>query len=463
MRKIVTLLIILSNTFPCLAQWKGFAPVQTYNVADVANLIHTKDFTGDGQSDLTVLYNAGQSQWGVMKGEGQGKFSGISHQAKEDNYFLSDIADFNRDGFPDMVISSYWNNGFTIWFGQSSGQLTKGPYMYTGTHGRAVKCVDINKDGIMDILSTTSGSGRTISLHVFIGKGDGSFETKRTYPSVLDTCKDIFITDQNGDGRWDVVVSSSFPWLLIFVQQANGDFVPTYHPTFQMARPALADVNNDGKEDLILLYASFDNMPGSDSLIIKLNNGTDYLSPSIRVPSFENRMIRPYYLRTADLNHDGFTDLVFNHTDMDGMPNDTLFFMLGKGHAQFEEPVAMKVPANVAYLILADINKDGWEDLIVSCANKTINVYINQWVPAEGEEKQVQVFPNPAASYFYVKAAFKTAHQLRIYNAAGLLVGQQSLKSATTSVYTQGLANGIYFIEITGKEVNSRQSILVQH
>lgn len=216
MRKIITLLIVLTYTITCLAQWKGFTSYQAYHVANVVNLIHTKDISGDGLPDLTVMYNAGQPNWGILKGIGNGQFANIIHQAKEDNYFLSDIADFNRDGYPDMVISSYWNNGITIWFGQSSGQLAKGSYLYTGTHGRAVKCVDINKDGIMDIVSTTSGSGRTISLHVFVGKGDGSFETKRTYPSLLDTCKEIFITDQNADGRWDVVVSSSFPWVLIF-------------------------------------------------------------------------------------------------------------------------------------------------------------------------------------------------------------------------------------------------------
>jgi hypothetical protein len=462
MKKIVTLLIVLGYTLTGLSQWKGFSIFQTYTVSDVANLIHTKDITGDGKPDLTALYNAGQTSWGILKGMGEGRFTGISHQAKEDNYFLSDIADFNRDGYPDMVISSYWNNGFTLWFGQPSGQLTKGPYMYTGTHGRNIKCVDINKDGIVDIVSSTSGSGRTISLHVFIGKGDGTFASKRTYPSVLDSCKDIFVTDQNGDGRWDIVVTSSFPWVLVFVQQADGHFTPTYHPTFHSARPALADVNNDGKEDLILLYASFDNEPGSDSLIIKLNNGTDYLSPSIRVSAFENRKIRPYKIRVADINHDRFADLVFNHTDMDGFPTDSVFYMLGKGQAQFEEPVVLKVPGNVAFITLADVNGDSWDDLIVSCATKTINVYLNQWVRSEGEEKQVQIYPNPATTCFYIKAPFKTVHNLLIYNAAGLQVRAQTIGSSTAPIYTHGLAAGIYYVAITGKEVNSRQAVWVQ-
>ena len=461
MRKIYTLLFLFI-TLASSAQWNGFQPVRTYSVADVANLIHTKDITGDGVPDLAALYSAHNTNWEILQGNGAGHFTPLLSQQKEDNYQLSDIADLNRDGHPDMVISSYWNNGFTIWWGVGGGQLTKGPYMHTGTHGRAVKCVDINKDGIMDIVSTTSGSGRTIHLHVFIGRGDGTFQPKQTFASVLDTCKELFITDQNNDGRWDVAVSSSFPWIVIFIQQAEGTFVPTYHPTFQAARPAIADVNNDGKEDLVLLYASFDNVPGSDSLIIKLNNGSDYHSLSIRVQAFENSKIRPYQVRAADINKDGNADLLFNHTDMDGEPTDTLYYMLGKGNAQFDNPVALKMPDKVAYIALADVNADQWVDLIVSCANKTINVGLNHKATAEYEEKPVQVYPNPAVTLFYVKAPIKAAHALRLYNAAGQLVKEETTASTVTPIYTYGLLPGIYYLQVRGKEVNSRQAIWVR-
>lgn len=459
MRKIYTLLFISSITLASRAQWKGFQPVHTYPVTNVANLVHTNDITGDGIPDLTALYSADNNNWSILKGNGWGQFTALPAQQKEDNYQLSDIADLNGDGHPDMVISSYWNNGFTIWWGSGGGQLAKGPYMYTGVHGRAVKCVDINKDGFMDIVSTTSGSGRTIHLHVFIGKGDGTFEPKQTYASVLDTCKELFITDQNNDGRWDVVSSSSFPWLVVFVQQADGSFTPAYHPTFQAARPAIADVNNDGKEDLVLLYASFDNTPGSDSLIIKLNSGADYLTPSIRVQAFEDKKIRPYQVRTADMNKDGWVDLLFNHTNGDGEPTDTLYYMLGKGNAQFEDPVAIKMPAPVAYMALADVNADQWIDLVVSGTNKTINVSLNGKTATDNEEKPVQVYPNPATTRFYVKAPFKTAHTLRLYNAAGQLVKEQTVASTAAAVYTYGLLPGVYYLQIKGKEVTSQQAV----
>jgi hypothetical protein len=459
---IAILFFLITASITGFAQWRGFQPLQTYQVTEVANLVHTKDITGDGIPDLTAMYSANNNKWGILKGINNGRFQHITHRTKEDNYHLSDIADFNRDGYPDMVISSYWNNGFVIWFGQPSGQFVKGPFMHTGTHGRAVKCMDMNRDGWVDIVSTTSGSGNAISMHVFIGKGDGTFQSKKSYPSLLDTCKEIFITDQNNDGRWDVMVTSPFPWVLVYLQHIDGSFSPVYHPTFNTARPAVADVNNDGKEDLVLLYASFDNAVDSDSLIIKLNNGTDYWTPSIQVPAFENRKLRPFHIRIADINVDGNTDLLFNHTDANGDVTDSLFYMLGKGNAQFEEPKALKMPGKIAYITVADLNGDRLDDLIISCYNNTINIILNKGQLAESEESWVQIYPNPATSRFYIKASFKTAHNLRIYNVSGQLVKEQIVMQPTTPVYTNGLGAGIYYVDVKGKEINTRQAILVR-
>lgn len=186
-----------------------------------------------------------------------------------------------------------------------------------------------------------------------------------------------------------------------------------------------------------MLYASFDNTPGSDSLIIKLNNGIDYQSPSIRVPAFESKQLRPYQVRAADINKDGSVDLLFNHTDMDGMPTDTLYYMLGSGHAQFDDPVARKMPDKVAFIALADVNADQWADLVVSCTNRTINVSLNHPVRSEYEEKLIQVYPNPVTTLFYIKAPLKTAHTVRVYNAAGQLIG----KSVNSGQFCD---NGIY-------------------
>ena len=463
MRKIITLLLFVSASLWPRAQWAGLQPFVSYSAGDDVRLFHTKDLSGDAVPDLTVLYHAGHPSMGLLSGRGDGSFTTLQVKAKDDNYFLSDIADLNGDGHPDMVISSYWHNGFAIYWGQGGGRLQAGPFLPTGVHGRAVTCVDINKDGKMDIVSTTSGSGRTIALHVFLGRGDGSFEEKRSFPSVLDTSKDIIITDKNGDGLPDVVVTSSFPWFVLFKQAPDGSFTPQYYPTWTPARVALADMNSDGREDLLLLYASFDNLPGSDSLVVRFNEGGDAFSESVRVESFGVHKLRPSHLLVADLNRDGHKDLVLNHHDLDGEPTDTVAYLMGSGGAQFAAPQWVVAPSPVLYTKLADMNSDGWEDLLVSGAGGTVSIALNKGGRIGEEQQRLLVYPNPAKEGIYVASGLKSGYTLRLYNAAGQLVRQEVVRAHSRYLSTRGLQSGLYYVEVRAGGHKSVQAVVVNY
>ncbi|WP_315814654.1 VCBS repeat-containing protein [Paraflavitalea speifideaquila] len=301
------------------------------------------------------------------------------------------------------MISSYWENGIRIYYGNKAGEFINSTYLFTGVHGREVRCVDINNDGHIDIVTTTSGSGHTISLHVFINKGDGTFLPQQIYPSLLDTCKEIFITDKNNDGLPDVVVSSSFSWLLFYYQQPDGSFKAQYRPTNTTARVNFCDVNQDNREDLLLLYASFDNMPGTDSMLILLNTGDTSFSEPYKVPQFNSHKIRPTQVRMADFNRDGYQDMLVNQVDWLGDYDDTLFYMMGRANAGFYDPVAISMPANVLYCQLADLNKDGFPDLIVSCDNNTLYTFFNSNGKALETTTELLVYPNPASSRLFLK------------------------------------------------------------
>ena len=443
------------------AQWKGFTNFKAYPVKEAVHLFHTKDITGEGVPDVTTLYSADQLKMGLLTGKGKGQLQTEQTLDKEENYYLSDIADLNGDGIPDMVISSYWANGFKIFFGKGGGKFQEGIYVPTGVHGRAVKCVDINQDGKTDIISTTSGSGNTISLHVFLGKGDGSFLPKKSFPSVLDTSKEIFVTDKNGDGLPDVAVSSSFPWLVIFYQTAEGNFIPEYIPTNTTARPAFYDFDKDGKEDLLLLYPSFDNEPGSDSLILKLNTGGKNFSSSIDVPAFRQAKIRPYNIRVADINNDGYADLLMDDTDPEGYFTDTLYYMLGGAGLHFFAPVGIALPAKVLAFELADMNADGKKDLIVSCSDKTLYLSLNSLVEAEESPDEISVYPNPARSFIRIRGLPPLTKAISIYNGSGQLVSR-TRRWPSNEFSTTGLSAGIYFLEIVAGDKKIVKSFMIQ-
>ena len=414
-------------------------------------MFQVKDITGDGVLDITTMYPAYMYEFGILMGKGNGSFGNEQLHAKPYNYFRNDIADLNKDGFPDLVISSYWENGFRLYYGNAAGDFTNSIYFGTGIHGREIRCTDINKDGYIDIITTTSGSGRTISLHVFINKGDGSFHPRQVYPSVLDSGTEIFFTDKNNDGLMDVVVSSAFPWLVLYYQQPDGTFKEKYLPTYTTARVGFSDVNQDNREDLILLYSSFDNMPGSDSMLILLNTGDTAFSAPFRVPQFNSHKIRPTQLRLADINRDGFQDMVVNQLDLDGGYDDTVFYMKGKANGAFHDPVAIPLPANVLYTQLADIDQDGYPDLVVSCENNTIYTFFNSKEEVRGLVTELLVYPNPTYDRVFLKGLPEGRHLISLYNVNGVLLQSFATVNKWWSLPVWHLPAGIYDLGISGQ------------
>lgn len=432
------------------AQRPVFDSMEAYPVKKKVHMFQVKDITGDGVVDITTMYPAVEDQFGILTGKGNGSFGQERLHTKPVNYFRNDIADFNKDGFPDLVISSYWDNGFRVYYGNAAGDFNTSVYMSTGVHGREIRCTDINKDGHTDIIATTSGSGQTISLHVFINKGDGTFLPKQTYPSVLDTCTEIFFTDKNNDGLTDVVVSSSFPWLLFYYQQADGSFTPRYRPTYTTARVGFSDVNQDSREDLILLYSSFDNMPGSDSMLVLLNTGDTAFSNPYKIPQFTSNKIRPTQVRMADINHDGYQDMVVNQLDMDGEYDDTVFYMTGKANAGFNEPVAIPLPGNVLYTQLADIDKDGYIDLVASCDNNTLYTLFNGKGKERGPVTDLLIYPNPTNDRIYLKELPEGRHTISLYNSNGMLLQSFVTANKWWSLPVRHLPAGIYYLGVSG-------------
>lgn len=457
-------LIILFSffTFSGFTQWAGWKDFTAYSVSSPVHLLHARDVTGDGKSDLVVFYTASELSFAILQGKGDGSFYAPKQLAKEENYHLSDVADLNKDGYPDMVTSSYWNNGFKIYFGKGNNQFAEGIYTATDVHGRNIKCVDINKDGHMDIVTTTSGSGRTISLHVFLGKGDGSFHAKQSFPSVLDTCKEIYILDKNGDGLLDVVVSSSFPWFVMFLQQSNGTFVPKYHPTYTTAQLAFNDLNADGREDVVLMYASFDNNAGSDSVVVKLSTGDSSFATARKFSLLAEREIRPAFFRMADVNMDGYTDLLFNHLNVEGYPTDSVFYMLGKANLQFGQPEHLVMPDAVTHMQVADLNGDGYSEWIIGCADSKLYVVSNGGNQNKDPKPSFEISPNPTRNTVKLKTNFTNGYEVKLYSADGRLARSWRLTSMINNLNITGLSAGVYFMDVIGKNERRTTTVVIQ-
>jgi flagellin-like hook-associated protein FlgL len=111
------------------------------------------------------------------------------------------MADFNSDGILDLL----WGNSnpgstFRVALGNGNGSFKEETSYYAGINCGDVKIADLNGDGVHDLIA--HGAGENI-LGVFLGKGNGTFETSVSFTS--GTVSALDVADLNGDGVADLV------------------------------------------------------------------------------------------------------------------------------------------------------------------------------------------------------------------------------------------------------------------
>src|SRR5262245_4106155 len=89
------------------------------------------------------------------------------------------VADFNRDGKPDLAVVNMGSPGsVSVLLGNGSGSFQ--PAVTTAVlNGAGLSLVagDFNGDGQPDVALTSSTNGVNPAVEVLLGKGDGSFQT----------------------------------------------------------------------------------------------------------------------------------------------------------------------------------------------------------------------------------------------------------------------------------------------
>jgi hypothetical protein len=124
----------------------------------------------------------------------------------------------------------------------------------------SVAVADLNGDSKPDLVVATE-CANSACVGVLLGNGDGTFQTAVTYESGGDSePPSVTVADVNGDGKPDLVVANHAGAGVVGVLLGNGD------GTFQTAvtygsggygaySVAVADVNGDGKPDLLVTNA----------------------------------------------------------------------------------------------------------------------------------------------------------------------------------------------------------------
>lgn len=164
------------------------------------------ELNGDGFPEV-VSANEGSGTVTVWlnRGDGNGTFSGRRDYRVGRQPACSDAADFNEDGFNDLVVANRGSRNISILLNEGNGLFAAATEIPFDGAPYYVATGDIDRDGLADIVAANP-SGR--SVVVLAGRGDGTFEAAASYDAG-GAPYSLIVHDVNGDGLPDVVTGNS--------------------------------------------------------------------------------------------------------------------------------------------------------------------------------------------------------------------------------------------------------------
>jgi hypothetical protein len=279
-------------------------------------------------------------------------------------------ADLNGDGAMDLVVANYDNgtshdmDSFLYYGGLKDRgyQAAPGEWAFYPFKRRVIlpmdgsnkaTVADLNRDGNLDIVYAREDKAR-----VFWGLKGGEYDGKKYTELDVEDSADVVVGDLNGDKWPELVFCGSDATAVVYWGGKKGFSKKRVLelPTAKAGSVEVADIDNDGKPDLI-----FANQEGDESWAY-LNRAGKF-GPDNRIAFETHKAIDSV---VADFNRDGFADIFFTNHDINGyrITNSFLYFGSKDGFSKDNRQNFLTIGAWA--VSAADLNKDGWPELVVS-------------------------------------------------------------------------------------------------
>lgn len=214
--------------------------------------------------------------------------------------------------------------------------------------------------------------------------------------------------DVNGDGLEDIYLGGAAgePGKLM-VQTTNG-FKLSIQPAlakdkdFEDAGAAFLDIDKDGDQDLLVASGGYQYDQGSSLLLLRLyiNEGKGKFS-SGKLPTVSTNAS---CVKVCDINKDGYPDVFVGGRGVAGkygLAGRSYLLMNSNGTLSDNTPAPLKEPGMVTDAAWSDLDKDGYEDLILVGDWMPVTYYMN----AKGTIAEKETVPNSAGLWNCITAA----------------------------------------------------------
>ena len=336
----------------------SFAPGGCFGAGVFAEAMVTGDFDGDGHLDL-ALANPAYDIVSVLPGAGDGTF-GFARITFVDPHLLRlDAGDLDGDGTLDLVGGS--GGPLTTLIGTGDGFFQIGPVLDPILDGplQAVVVHDVNADDRADVIMVTRGSDfhpEAARIAVFAAGEDGAFGPA-SYHGAQGEVDSVLVHDLDDDGRPDIATTNPYEGPVhVRLNSRDGIFGFDYPLDLPTTAINVADVDGDGRGDLIATQLSWPSGPERDVMILRNLGEGDFGDPMTygNEPGF-------HAVTVTDFDGDATVDLAITSDE-----NDEVSVHRGLGDGTFSESDRQPIGSDPIAVVAADFDGNGAPDIAVA-------------------------------------------------------------------------------------------------
>jgi hypothetical protein len=263
--------------------------------------------------------------------------------------------DVNGDGHLDLVAATSADDAVAVALGNGTGTFAAAQQYDTGpgTFPKYAQLVDVDGDGVLDIVSANQESTSGLDVSVLRGAGDGTFDAPQTY-GACHKPHEVEVADFDGDGVRDIAVACWGGDVVALLRGlGDGTFGPPVMHSGGNAGHSLVSADFDGDGHLDLAVAAYQ----SNSAAVLINDGEGGFAPPVLYPSGSG----PHNIQLTDLDADGLADLLVT-----AELSDAASVLYGRGDGTFEPAVLVDVAHRPKAAFAADFDGDGVLDIVTA-------------------------------------------------------------------------------------------------
>jgi VCBS repeat protein/dockerin type I repeat protein/papain like protease len=336
--------------------------------------LETADFDKDGDVDILECYpnSMGTYSFGVYQNNGSGEFRYYESNLPAGDYLLADVADFNNDGYLDVVLGM--DAGFGIFYGGGAlGNYTDSGLRFpVEDHYLMARAVDFNHDGFVDLavsarIEYAYPLPEEYQWFFHWNNGDGTFSQSHwRLPFDYNQRPYMEFADMDRDGWEDLIVAGRDPseGYAIHLFNYSGENLSKFAEITGFSYSGIdgiqvVDYNGDGWLDVVVKVF------GQGCTVHLSNEGTSFTELETMLTGME-------HFSFGDVDNDGIADIgavgIVNEE-----PHNGLYRNMGDGRISY-----LTGPDNAPYVVndiedlvgaataLADFDQDGDLDFVVS-------------------------------------------------------------------------------------------------